>query len=169
MTNRIVSLFRKRKLYGVRPDARKADYPAPKMLEQPPFLGKWAVLSYYVPDKLIHPEDAKRYLEGKTKGGLLFECINDEGAWGTITNNKGESFRVNPKHVLWVNKPEYDLGQEVETANGTHRIGNIATRVWHFKEKQFAYLIEITGKNNKRNIHNRRYWSNDLTTTKAYK
>ena len=47
--------------------------------------------------------------------------------------------RINPERVLWVSKPEYDLGQEVETANETHRIGNIATRVWHSKKKRFTY------------------------------
>ncbi|MBU2714531.1 hypothetical protein [Zooshikella harenae] len=157
----------KPKLVGVRPEARAADYPEPEQNESGPFLGKWAVLNYYVPDNLMHPDDAERYLEGKVEGERLFQCTSEDVSWATVTNDQGVSVRVNPHRVLWVPQPEYKLGQDVKTTNGTIRTGKIASRVWHFKEKRFTYYIEIDGKNNQKVIHKRRYWANDLTSTRS--
>ena len=141
----------------------------PDKLETPPYIGKWAVLSYYVPDNLMHPEDAKEYLEGGFKGESLYKCTSEDGKWVALTNNKGKTFHVNPSRVLWVPEPEYDLGQEVETTNGTYRVGKICIRDWHFKKKRFAYFIEILNNNNRKIVHKRRYWSSDLAKTTANK
>lgn len=160
---KLFSFFSKLKLLGVRPEARAADYPEPDKKEVGSFLGRWAVLNYYFPDNLMHPNDVEDYLECKTEGERLFQCTKEDESWVTITNNQGISIKVNPHRVLWVPQPEFDLGQEVKTTNGTIRIGKIASRIWHFKEKRFTYYIEINGKNNKRVKHKRRYWPNDLT------
>ncbi len=123
MFNKIKSIFTKRKLYGVKREAIESDYPLPEVEEKPPFIGKWAVLSYYVPGDLMHPEDAEKYLEGKSRGESLYECTKEENKWVSITNNEGEVFRVNPYRVLWVPSPDFALGQKVETTNGTDRVG----------------------------------------------
>lgn len=169
LLEKMKSLFGKPKLIGVKPEAMARDYPLPDRMANPPFIGKLAVLSYFIPDGLMHPQDAERYLEGNTKGELLFECIAENRSWVTISNNMNESFRVNPNRVLWVPTPEYKLGDDVETANGTHRIGTVVSRVWHFKEKRFYYFIEIWNKQGRRVWHKRRYWAEDLISRVADK
>ena len=160
--NRIKSLFIKPKLYGVRPEAMEEDYPSPETPEAPPFNGKWAVLSYFVPAGLMHPEDQERYINGKREGESLFNCTEEEEQWVKITNNKNEVYRVNPKRVIWVPPPEFELYEEVQTTNGTPRVGWVSIREWHFKKKRFIYYIEIINKNGKRVRHKRRYWTEDL-------
>ncbi len=92
MFNKIKSIFTKPKLYGVKKEARESDYPLPEVEEKPPFIGKWAVLSHYVPDGLMHPEDAENYLEGKSSGETLYECTKEENILVSITNNEREVF-----------------------------------------------------------------------------
>jgi len=159
---KIKALFSKTKLYSVRSEAMEADYPRPGKNESPPFIGKWAVLSYFVPSGLMHSEDQDRYLNEKRSGEDLFECIEEENQWVKLRNNENEEYRVNPSRVLWVPRPEFDLRDEVETTNGTRRVGWICTRVWHFKQKRFYYYIEIENKNGEIVKHKRRYWSEDL-------
>ncbi len=113
MYNKIKSIFTKPKLCGVKKEARESDFPLPEVEEKPPFIGKCAVLSHYVPDGLLHPEDAEYYLEGKSSGESLYECTKEENKWVIITNNEREVFQVNPYRVLWVPSPDFALGQKI--------------------------------------------------------
>ncbi len=100
-------------------------------------------------------------------GESLYECTKEETEWVSITNDKGEVFRVNPYRILWVPSPDFALGQEVETTNGTHRVGWISIRSWHYKEKRFGYFIDVVKGHGKKARHKRRYWSDDLTNKSA--
>ncbi len=160
--DKLNSLFRKPKLYGVRSEAMEADYPTPDISESPPFIGKWAVLSYFVPGDLMHPEDQKSYINGERKGESLFKCTEELDQWVKVTNNNNETYRVNPKRIIWVPAPEFELEEKIHTTNGTIRDGWIYIRGWHFKEKRFTYFIEIMDKHGKRVRHKRRYWPEDL-------
>ena len=160
--DKLKSLFSKPKLYGVNPEAAEADYPIPDIPESPPFIGKWAVLSYYVPGDLMHPEDQEDYFNGERKGESIFRCTEELAQWVRITNNENETYRVNPNRVIWVPQPKFELGENTQTTNGTIRDGWICMRVWHFKEKKYTYFIDVLNKNGKRVRHKRRYWPEDL-------
>ena len=148
-------------LLGVRQETMDKDYPMPTTIEEPPYVGKWAVLSYFVPRDLMHPDDQNRYINKIRTGESLYICIAEIDGWAIIENNKGESFRVNPKRILWVPKPEFELSCEIYTVNGTRRVGRICGRVWHYKEKKYEYYIQIdTGNGPKR--HKKRYWASDF-------
>jgi len=150
------------RLYGVRPEAMRKDYPKPLDTNAPPFVGKWGVLSYFVPDGLMHPEDVKRYIGGEKKGEDIYQCIEEEDYWVSIRNNKSEEFRVNPHRLIWIPKPVFDIGAPVVTKTGTSRGGWIHSRAWHFKEKKMIYFIEIPGTTKPRKWHKRRYWEEEL-------
>ena len=150
------------RLYGVRPEAMRKDYPMPMGTLSPPFVGKWGVLGYFVPDGLMHPEDVKRYIEGGSKGEDIYQCTKDEGHWVTIRNNLGETFRVNPYRLIWIPEPMFDIGAPVFTKAGTPRRGWIRSRNWHYKEKKMIYYIEIPGTTKPRKKDKRRYWENEL-------
>jgi hypothetical protein len=40
----------------------------PKHVASRPWIRKWGVLSYYVPEGLIHPEDVGHYLSAQDRG-----------------------------------------------------------------------------------------------------
>ena len=160
--NRIKSIFSKPKLLGVRPEAMEADYPTPKLSEDPPYIGKWAVLSYFLPENLMHPEDQYRYINGERNGESLYKCTEELTEWIKITNNKNKTYRVNPERVIWVSVPEFELGEKMHTTNGTSRNGWVSRREWHFKENRFTYYIDILDKNGVRVMHKRRYWPEDI-------
>ena len=139
MLKKIFTKLNRPKVVGVRPESREADYPQPEIKEVGPYIGEWAVLSYYLPDDLMHSEDAKEYLGCAAQGESLYSCTRESDEWVTLTNNIGLSYRVNPKRVLWVVEPDYALGQQIETTNGTLREGKIKSRGWHLKKS--ALLI----------------------------
>jgi hypothetical protein len=149
------------KLFGVRPESREKDYPQPHEVASGPFLGKWGVLGYYLPAGLMPPEDAKRFLEGPHEGEVLYCCVREELPFVVVRNNAGREFRVNPERLIWVATPRFQLGDQVATKVGTARIGWVAVRGWHYKERRVYYQIDIPGtKGLKR--HSRRYWDSEL-------
>jgi hypothetical protein len=81
-----------------------------------------------------------------------------------IRNNEGVIYRVNAGRVIWVPRPEFNLGETVETRSGTYRAGWIHARNWHFKEKRFYYYIELLDKAGEVKRHKRRYWAEELTS-----
>ena len=165
--NKLIKIIQKWRsnntLCSVRPEAMENDYPQPHKNEGYPFIGKWAILSYFVPGDLMPPEDQDKYINCESKGESLYVCIAEEAPWVIIQNHQNKQYRVNPNRVIWVEKPEFDLGDEVETLNGTYRKGWISIREWHFKNKCYYYYIEIIGKKGDKVRHKRRYCHNELS------
>lgn len=106
-------------------------------------------------------DDAKRYLEGPHEGEVLYCCVAEETLFVVVRNNAGREFRVNPERFIWIANPDFQLGDRVATKVGTARIGWIATRGWHYKERRVYYHIDIAGAHGRKR-HSRRYWSNEL-------
>jgi hypothetical protein len=149
------------KLFGVQQDSRDRDYPQPHEAASPPFLGKWGVLGYYLPAGLMPHEDAKRYLEGPHEGESLYCCVAEATPFVVVRNNTGREFRVHPERFIWIATPRFQLGDRVATKVGTLRIGWIAVRGWHYKERRVYCLIDIPGAHGRKR-HSRRYWENEL-------
>jgi hypothetical protein len=149
------------KLFGVRPESRERDYPRPHEAASPPFVGRWGILGYYVPAGLMHPDDVKRYLEGPHEGEELYCCVKEDPPFVIVRNNAGREFRVNPERFIWIPTPGFQLGDEVATKVGTSRIGWVAVRGWHYKERRVYYLLDIPGRQGRKR-HSRRYWDNEL-------
>jgi hypothetical protein len=148
-------------LFGVRKESRDRDYPQPREIPSPPFVGRWGVLSYYVPSGLLHPDDVERYVSGPQDGEVLFQCVLETPPYVVVRNNAGREFRVDPGRLIWISEPAFRLGDRVVTKVGTRRGGWIAARLWHFKQQQLYYLIELTATRG-RKLHSRRYWDNEL-------
>ena len=149
------------KLFGVRPESRERDYPRPHEAASPPFVGRWGVLGYYVPDGLMHADDIKRYLEGPHEGEGLYCCVREDMPFVVVRNNAGHEFRVNPGRFIWIATPRFQLGDKVATNVGTARLGWVVARGWHYKECRVFYYIDITGAQGRKR-HSRRYWDNEL-------
>ena len=148
-------------LYGVRPESRERDYPRPHEQPSPPLVGRWGVLGYYIPDGLMHPDDVKRYLEGPLQGECFFCCVREETPFAVVRNNAGREFRVAPARFIWITTPRFQMGDAVATKVGTQRVGWIAARTWHYKERRVFYKIELPSTAG-RKVHSRRYWESEL-------
>ena len=149
------------KLFGVRHESRDRDYPCPHEKASPPFVGKWGVLGYYLPDDLMAPDDAKRYLAGPHEGDDLYCCIREDSPFVVVRNNTGREFRVNPERFIWIATPRFQLGDRVASKVGTPRLGTVAVRGWHYKERRVYYLIDIESQRGPKR-HSRRYWDDEL-------
>lgn len=148
-------------LYSVRPESREKDYPRPHEDTSPPFVGRWGVLSYYVPGDLMHADDVKRYIECPHEGEGLYRCLREDGPFVVVRNNAGREFRVNPARFIWIATPRFQLGDKVTTKVGTQRVGWVALRAWHYKERRIYCLIELSGAHGRKK-HSRRYWEDEL-------
>lgn len=153
-------------LYSVRPESRENDYPRPHEDTSPPFVGRWAVLGYYIPAGLMHADDLKRYMEGPHEGEGLYCCVREDLPFVVVRNNAGREFRVNPARLIWIATPRFQIGDQVVTKVGTQRVGWIAVRVWHYKERRVYYLIELPSAAGCKK-HSRRYWENELESQQA--
>ena len=151
---------------GVRPESRERDYPRPHLAASPPFVGRWGILGYYVPAGLMPADDVQRYLEGPHKGEQLYCCVRDEPPFVVVRNDAGREFRVNPERFIWIATPRFQLRDEVATRVGTPRIGWVAVRAWHFKERRVYYHIDIPGALGRKR-HSRRYWDDELELRKG--
>jgi len=147
--------------FGVRPDSRERDYAKPHEEAAPPFVGRWGILGYYVPAGLMHADDVERYLEGPHEGEALYCCVQEQPPFVAVRNNVGREYRVNPQRFIWIATPRFQLGDMVATKVGTSRIGWVAVRGWHFKERRVYYLIDIPGAQGRKR-HSRRYWDEEL-------
>jgi len=148
-------------LYFVRPEAREADYPRPHEVVSPPFVGRFGVLGCYLPDGLMPPEDAKRYLEEPHEGEEFYCCVAEMHPFVAVRNNAGREFRVSPERFIWVAAPRFQRGDQVVTKVGTRRTGWIASRGWHYKQRSVCYRIEIQAAHGRKR-HSPRYWEHEL-------
>jgi hypothetical protein len=109
----------------------------------------------------MHPDDVKRYVEGPLAGEGLYCCIREEPPFVVVRDNAGREFRANPARLIWIATPRLEIGDKVATLVGTKRVGWVAARVWHYKERRVYYLIELERARG-RKAHSRRYWENEL-------
>lgn len=153
-------------LYGVRPEAMKADYPDPADVPPEVRIGKWVYLGYFLPPGLMPAPDATRYLGDVGRTDYLFQCVRDEGSLIVVCDRAAREYRVNPNRVIWVPTPRFSVGESVRATVGSRRTGWIAVRDWHRKLLRIYYLIEVE-RNGVRKVRSRRYWEDELESTAA--
>lgn len=154
-------------LYGVRPEAMKADYPDP--VGDPPEvpIGKWVYLGHFIPSGLMPADDAARYLNDVWRTERLFQCVGEEGGLVIVRDGVGHEYHVNPDRVIWVPTPRFSIGEPVRASIGSRRTGRIAVRDWHRKLRRIYYLIEVE-RDGVRRIRSRRYWEDELESTASF-
>ena len=144
-------------MYSARPEAREKDYPVSLVAPPVPLIGHWGFLSFYVPAGLMPAEDVDLYLQWHG-GEELYCCIREEPPFAVVQNNVGHEYRINPERFLWIPTPRFQIGDCVQARVGTLRIGWIAARLWHRKDRRLFYQISTET----RKLHTRRYWDEEL-------
>ena len=104
----------------------------------------------------VHPDD-RLWATAKSFHSCLFRVLSRNEEYLELEGADGR-FRVKPKRFRQVDPPRFTFGELVQTSPPRSlKVGVVSAILWHFKENQAYYLIEVDGKK-----VSRRYWAEEL-------